>query len=135
MIGHIGSNMQTYGGEHFRFFTNLRSTWIPNSPLGGLDLWIVSIEHENDHLDTPFPSHTGFNYSIYMTFAKKIGRAGLVSGKINGAVHYSVCHLSEKEETDLATIIAQKAAERNEKVKAAIFESAPTNQEMEDLFN
>ena len=135
MIGHIGSNMQTYGGEHFRFFTNLRSTWIPNSPLGGLDLWIVSIDHANDHLDTPFPIHKGFNYSIYMAFAKKIGRAGLVSGKIYGAVHYSVCHLSEREETDLATIIAQKAAERNEKVKAAIFESAPTNQEMEDLFN
>jgi RNA 3'-terminal phosphate cyclase len=79
--------------------------------------------------------HTADQLIIYMAFAKKIGRTGLKSGKINGAVHYRVCHLSEKEETDLSTIIAQKAVERVAKVKAAIFESAPTNQEMEDLFN
>jgi len=135
MIGHIGSNEQTFGGEHFRYFTNLTSTWIQNSPLRGLNLWIVSINHDNDHLDTPFPTHTGFNYSVYMTFAKKIGRTGMVSKKINGAVHYSVCLLLEREETDLSTVIAQKAAERDAMVKAALLASAPTNQEMEDLFN
>ncbi len=135
MIGHIGSNAQTFGGEHLKHFTNLTSTWITISPLGGLDLWIVSINHDNDHLDTPFPTHTGFNYSVYMAFAKKIGRTGLVSENINGAVHYRVCHLSEREETDLSTIIAQKAAERDAMLKAALLASAPTNQEMEDLLN
>jgi len=58
MIGHIGSNARNFGGETFKYFTNLTSTWIPNSPLGGLDLWIVSINHDNDHLDSPFPTHT-----------------------------------------------------------------------------
>jgi hypothetical protein len=43
-----------------------------------------------------------------MAFAKKIGRAGMASKKINGPVHYSVCFLSEREETDLSTIITQK---------------------------
>ena len=114
LIGHLGENQQDYGGKHFRHFTNLTSTWIKNSPLplGGLDLWFVSINHDNDHLGNTFPTHTGTNNSPYMTFAKKIGRAGMVSKKINGAVHYSVHFLTEREETDLSIIIRQKAAER-----------------------
>ena len=135
LIGHLGENKQFYGGEHFKFFSNLTSTWIRNSPLGGLNLWFVSINHDNDHLEDPFPNHTGFNYSLYMAFAKKIGRAGMVSKKINGAIHYSVRYLTEREESDLSTIITLKAAERAAIREAALLASAPTNQEIEDLFN
>ena len=135
MIGNLGENAQNYGGEHFRYFTNLTSTWIKESPLGGLDLWFVSINHDNDHLDNTFPAHTGTNYSVYMTFSKKIGRAGMLSKKINRAVQYSVRFLTEREEKDLSTIITQKAAERAAVPEAALLALAPTNQDMEDLFN
>ena len=59
MIGHLGNNEQFYGGEHFRYFSNLTTTWIKNSPLGGLNLWILSINHANDHLGSTFPTHVG----------------------------------------------------------------------------
>jgi len=113
MIGHLGENEQFFGGERFRYFSNLTSTWIKDSPLGGLNLWFLSINHDNDHLGTTFPTdHEGTNYSVYITFAKKIGRTGMNAKKITGPVHYSVRVLSEREETDLARFIAQKAAER-----------------------
>ena len=57
------------------------------------------------------------------------------SKKINGAFHYSVRFMKEREETELAIIIAQKAAERAAIQKAALLASAPTNQDIEDLFN
>ncbi len=135
MIGHLGDNAQFFGEEHFRYFSNLTSTWIKDSPLGGLNLWFLSINHANDHLGSTFPTHEGTNYSIYMGFAKKIGRAGMISKKINGHVHYSVRFLKEREETDLAIIIAQKAAERAAIREAALLACAPTNQVIEDLFN
>ena len=135
MIGHLGNNEQFYGGERFRYFSNLTSTWITNSPLGGLNLWILSINNANDHLGSTFPTHEGTDYSKYMAFAKKIGRAGMNSKKINGAVHYSVRFMKEREETELAIIIAQKAAERAAIQKAALLASALTNQDIEDLFN
>jgi hypothetical protein len=43
--------------------------------------------------------------------------------------------LNEREETDLAIIIAQKAAERAAIREAALLACAPTNQAIEDLFN
>jgi len=135
MIGHLGENAQFFGGEHFRYFSNLTSTWIKDSPLGGLNLWFLSINHANDHLAGTFPIHEGTNYSIYMAFAKKIGRTGMNSKKISGKVHYSVRFLNEREETDLAIIIAQKAAERAAIREAALLACAPTNQAIEDLFN
>ena len=57
------------------------------------------------------------------------------SKKIKGPVHYSVRFMKEREETELAIIIAQKAAERAAIQKAALLASAPTNQDIEDLFN
>ena len=60
MIGHLGENEQFFGGERFRYFSNLTSTWIKDSPLGGLNLWFLSINHDNDHLGSQFPtSHEG----------------------------------------------------------------------------
>ena len=113
MIGHLGDNEQNYGGEQVRYFSNLTCTWMKHSPLGGLNLWFVTINHDNDLLDNIFPTHEGTNYSPYMAFAKKIGRAGMVSNKIKGPVYYSVRFLTEREETDLSIIIRQKAAERD----------------------
>ena len=135
MIGYLSENAQFYGGEHFRYFSNLTSTWIKQSPLGGLDLWILSVNHDNDNLGSTFPTHVGTNYSIYIAFAKKIGRAGMENKKITGSVHYSIRFLKEREETELARIIAQKAAERTAIREAALLASAPTNQAIEDLFN
>ena len=43
--------------------------------------------------------------------------------------------MKEREETELAIIIAQKAAERAAIQKAALLASALTNQDIEDLFN
>ena len=47
------------------------------------------------------------------------------------------CHwyLTDREESDLSTIITLKAAERAAIWEAALLTSAPTNQEIEDLFN
>ena len=136
MIGHLGENEQFFGGERFRYFSNLTSTWIKESPLGGLNLWFLSINHDNDHLGSTFPTdHEGTNYSVYMAFAKKIGRTGMNAKKISGPVHYSVRVLKEREETDLASFIAQKAAERAAVRQAALQASAPTDQDFEDLFN
>ena len=77
----------------------------------------------------------GTNYLVYMAFAKKIGRTGMNAKKISAPVHYSVRVLREREETDLAIIIAQKSAERAAVWQAALQASAPTNQAIEDLFN
>jgi hypothetical protein len=136
MIGHLGENEQFFGGERFRYFSNLTSTWIKDSPLGGLNLWFLSINHDNDHLGSTFPTnHVGTNYSVYMAFAKKIGRTGMNAKKVSAPVIYCVRVLKEREETDLASIIAQKAAERAAVRQAALEASAPTNQDLEDMFN
>ena len=135
MIGHLGENQQDYGGEHFKNFSNLTSTWMKNSPLGGLDLWFVTINHDNDLLDNTFPTHTGTNYSPCMTFSKMIWRTGINNNKINGSLHYSTCILTTVEETDLSIIIRKKAAERLVIRQAALVASAPTNEEMENFLN